>query len=428
MATWSIGASQLGGLDIGASQGGTVTYTSTASTAAATQMVWLSEVGDYEDFEEGVKDADSFSLVIPTTNDIRWVEALEALLVGTSGDEWRVGSNDLETPITPTNFTVKQQSNHGNRNIQPAKVNEQILFVDFVGRKVRELTFNGDKYIAPDLTSLAEHITESGIVCMAHQKNPDSILWCVLDDGSLICLTYEREQNVVAWAKQPIDGDVESVAVIPGADEDEVWISVERKINEATVRYVEQMQPRNFGTDIEDAFFVDCGLTTTAPAASITLAHLIGETVAILADGVVMDTATVGAGGTTAVKLDGEATNATTVQAGLAYTFKLEPMRPDISGPGGTTHGSLVKVAEMGISFLNTMDAKYGVDDDTLYDIDWTNAQWENNTEITGLFAGDVVVSVDGGFTLDNNLIISGSSPLPCTVRALIPRMDVTGR
>jgi len=446
MATWSIGASQLGGLDIGASQGGTVTYTSTASTAAATQMVWLSEVGDYEDFEEGVKDADSLSLVIPTTNDIRWVEALEALLVGTSGDEWRVGSNDLETPITPTNFTVKQQSNHGNRNIQPAKVNEQILFVDFVGRKVRELTFNGDKYIAPDLTSLAEHITESGIVCMAHQKNPDSILWCVLDDGSLICLTYEREQNVVAWAKQPIDGDVLSVCVTPGEDEDEIYISVFRTIIGETVTYesktvtyedetvtlvsyvtyIEKMMPRLFGTDIEDAFFVDSGITFESAIATTTvtgLTHLVGETVTILADGEVQDSKVVDEDGE--IELD---TAANKVQVGLPFTYKLEPMRPDISGPGGITHGSLVKVPEMGISFLNAMNAKYGVDDDTLYDIDWTNAQWENNTEITGLFAGDVVVSVDGGFTLDNNLIISGSSPLPCTVRALIPRMDVTGR
>ena len=429
MATWAIGASQLGGLDIGASQGGTITYTSTASQPSKEQMVWLSHTTDYDNFREGVKDGDAFSISVPTTNEIRWVEALEALLVGTSGDEWKIGTNDLDTPLTPTNFSVKQQTNYGCKDIQAVKVNDAILFIDFVGRKIRELTYDDSvrKYVAPDMTSLAEHITLSGIVCYAHQKNPDSILWCVLDDGSLISMTYDREQNVVAWAKQIIDGDVESVAIIPGTTEDEVWISVKRTINSADVRCIEQMQPRNFGTDLEDCFFVDCGLTTTAPAGSITLAHLVGETVSILADGVVMDSAVVGAGGTTAVKLNGVVTNATVVQAGLPYTYKLEPMRPDVSGPGGTSHSSKVHVAKMGISFLDTMNAKYGTSDSELFDIDWTASDWKNNSDITGLFTGDVVVSVDGGFTLDNNLIISGNDPLPCTVRAIVPRLDITG-
>jgi hypothetical protein len=40
-------------------------------------------------------------------------------------------------------------------------------------RKIRELAYNFDVdgYIAPDLTILAEHITESGIIEMAYQEN-----------------------------------------------------------------------------------------------------------------------------------------------------------------------------------------------------------------------------------------------------------------
>ena len=409
---------------------GYLTEAEASLTEAKQLVVWPSKTGDYDNFAEGVLDDDSWVAIVPTTNDCRWVESLEALLIGTSGDVWRMASNKLDTALTPTNYTIKQQSSHGSNKIQPVKVNEVILFVDYVGRKVRELTYRDypeNKYVAPDLTSLAEHITSGKIVSIAHQKNPDSILWCVLDDGELISMTYERKENVVGWAVHPIDGDVKSVCVVPSTSEDYVWLTIERTINSNTVSYIERMNSRTF-TDIEDAIFVDSGLTTTAPAASITLAHLIGETVAILGDGVVMDTAVVGGGGTTAVKLAGVATNATVVQAGLAYTYKLEPMRPDVQTQGGTTHGSIVKVPEMGISFLNTMNAKYGTSDTKLYDIDWDNVRWTNNTEITDLFTGDVIVSVDGGFSLDNPLIISGSDPLPCTVRALIPKMEKTGR
>jgi len=105
--------------------------------------------------------------------------------------------------------------------------------VDYVGRKIREMTFSDEKqkFVAPDLAALAEHITLTGITSMAYQRSPDNILWCTLDNGRLLSMSYERDQNVVAWAHHILGGTnatVESVATIPGTDEDEVWLSVRR--------------------------------------------------------------------------------------------------------------------------------------------------------------------------------------------------------
>ncbi len=393
--------------------------------------VWLSEVADYEDFEEGVNDADSFPVTIPTTNRILWVEALESLIAGTGGDEWKIASNDFGTPITPTNNTIRQQTNYGSKAMQALKVNESILFVDFVGRKIRELTYSEEfgKHVAPDLSSLAEHITYSGITSIAHQRNPDSIIWCTLTDGSLISMTYERDQNVVAWADHPIDGLVQSVCVIPRAVEDEVWITVKRTmagVNSGVfVIYIERMASRTF-TDIDDCFFVDSGRTIEHSYAATTtiagLLHLEGETVALLGDGVDLDTYTVSSGIITA------STAVTTAQVGSAYTSKLQPMKPVIGTQMGTSAASIVKVPEMGISLLDSAGVKYGTSDSALYDIDLDDARWVNLSEIDDLFTGTVTVATDGGFSLEAPLIISSSSPLPLTVRALIPRMDVTGR
>ena len=393
--------------------------------------IWLSEVADYEDFEEGVNDADSFSVTLPTTNNIMWVEALESLIAGTGGDEWKIGSNDFGVPITSTNHTIRQQTNYGSKAMQALKVNESILFVDFVGRKIRELTYSEEhgKHVAPDLSSLAEHITSSGITSIAHQRNPDSIIWCTLTDGSLISMTYERDQNVVAWANHPIDGLVQSVCVIPGSAEDEVWITVKRTMTGVNsgvfVIYVERMASRTF-TDIDDCFFVDSGRTIEHSSAATTtiagLGHLEGETVALLGDGVDLDTYTVGSGVITA------STAVTTAQVGQVYTSKLEPMKPVIEAQMGTSAGSIVKVNEMGISLLDSAGVKYGTSDSALYDIDLDDARWVNLSEIDGLFTGTVTVATDGGFSLEAPLIISSSSPLPLTVRALIPKMDVTGR
>ena len=115
-------------------------------------------------------------------------------------------------------------------------------------------------------------------------------------------------------------------------------------------------------------------------------------------------------------------------QVGLAYIPKLEPLKPVVETQMGTSAASIVKVPEMGISLLNSAGVKYGTSDDTLYDIDLDDIQWTNLSEITGLFTGTVSVAVDGGFSLEAPLIISSSSPLPLVVRAIIPRLDQTGR
>ncbi|KKM20607.1 hypothetical protein LCGC14_1643720, partial [marine sediment metagenome] len=60
------------------------------------QDIWLSETGRFEDFEAGIKDADSFALTLPTANRGRWLGSLETLAAGTTGDEWRIRATTLD--------------------------------------------------------------------------------------------------------------------------------------------------------------------------------------------------------------------------------------------------------------------------------------------------------------------------------------------
>jgi len=390
------------------------------------QTIWLSGTGDFEDFEEGINDADSFSLAIPAADNIQWIESLEALVVGTTGGEWRIRSTTLDEPLAPPpKVSVKQQTSYGGRNIQAIKVNQAVLFIDFVGRKVREMTFSDErqKYVAPDLTALAEHITEGIIKDYAYQRNPDSILWFVLEDGTLKSMTYEREQNVVAWSEHPVGGGgiVESVSVIPGDTEDEVWVTVQRTINDNIVRYIEQMQPRDFGDQV-DAFFVDSGLSYAGdPTDTFSgLGHLEGEEVSILGDGGVLASKTVADG---KIAVD-EAVSV--VHVGLPSTYRLSPMRMDISTQTGTTMSRVKKISEISISLYKSLNVQYG-DSTTAHDIEWrTTEPYGNPPELfTGITPKQ---TFDGGFKEEDPIIISGSDPLPCTVRAIIPRIQTTGR
>ena len=389
------------------------------------QGIWLSKTGKFENFEAGINDDNSFALRLPTANRGRWLGSLGTLAAGTAGDEWRIKA-PLDESLTPKNWDMKKQTAYGSANMQVIEIGSVILFVDFVGRKIREFTFKeaDQKYVAPDLTALAEHITVSGIVSFAHQKNPDSILWCVLDNGNLITLSYEREQNVVAWARMPMDGLVQSVMVIPAPLEDEVWISIVRAIDGEAKVYIEQFQSRTLDIRKENAFFVDSGIIYTGPATdTITdLGHLEGKIVKILADGEVLDEQRVVSG---QISL---ATQASNVRAGLVYDSKVAPMRLDITTQGGTTHGSIKRTHELVVSFLDTVGAKYGASDTTLFDIDFDEAGLKNTSEIEGLFTGDVKVHSDSGFDIEDSIVISQSDPLPATVRAIIVRTEKTGR
>lgn len=394
--------------------------------------VWFSRVGDFENFSAGTNDADAFTVSLETANEIMWVDTVDKVIViGTTGPPWTVQSNKVNTPISPTNFTANEQSGDGSADIQGVKVNNAIIYVDDVGKKLREFAFNADegKYRTPDLLLLAEHATAtSTITWLSYQKNPESMIWFGMADGTMHSLSYERSQNVVAYAPHPTDGLVSSGSVIPGTDEDEVWFSVERALDAGTITCIERMEPRRL-TDDDDAHFVDCGVIyDSTPATVITgLDHLDGEKVSILADGESVAPQTVASGQITL------AANASVVHVGLPFTPQVKPMRLDIETGQGSSHGSIANIPTLVLSLLNSKNVAFGDSIDDLTKINLAHVDNVNNTEIDDLFTGDVKVSQDAGFSIEDSIVISSSvtddvvDATPLTVRAIIARKDITG-
>jgi hypothetical protein len=346
---------------------------------------------------------------------------MDALVIGTTGGEWVIQSTLTGDPITPTDFRIRLQSSFGSTEQQALPVNNALLFVDRAKRKLREFIYTNTAtskgYKAPNLMALAEHITGGGITSIALQRNPEQILWMTLNASPyLISLSYDRDQDVVAAAKHPFGGSgvVESVAVIAGSEEDEVWLSVLI----GTARHIVQMQPWNWGSDDDDAFFVDSGVTYSGVSATAMtgLAHLNGLTVQTLGNGVKIPDETAAAG---AITLDSAVTKA---QMGLSYTYTLKPMKLDSQGQGETTRGSKKHVSEFVISFKDTLNAKYG-NGTTMYPIRWPRT---NIFEPIPLYSGDLTLSADSAFSED--IVIQGSDPLPCTVLAIVARLIPVGR
>lgn len=210
---------------------------------AGNQQVYASVAGDYSSMapdtlgEILADNSISLTISVGKVDKIRWMTASDVLLVGTAGSEVAVQEITANQVLGPENVKYEIQSAEGSRELEPVLVEDSVLFIRIGGRRVIELRFDiqSDSWVPRDMNVLYPEVTQSGIVEMAYQKEPDNIIWIVLANGNLIGMTYDREQNVYGWHRHPIAGagaKVKSVQVAtgPDGDVDDVWMIVERDL------------------------------------------------------------------------------------------------------------------------------------------------------------------------------------------------------
>ena len=396
------------------------------------QTLWFSKNGDYDNFTTGTGDDDALVYTIASNqvNAIRYLSATRVLTVGTSGGEYVLTSTN-DSPVTPTTTLIRKYSNYGTATIEPVQVADVTLFVQRGSRKIREFKFVGDVntggYQAPDMTILAEHVTKGGITQMAYQQEPDSVVWCIRADGTLLGMTYRREEEVVAWHKHVIGGAfgsgqavVESIATLPtDSGEDELFMIVKRTIDSVTKRYVEKLKPFDFGSVSTAAHFVDSGLSYSGSSTSTLsgLYHLRGQTLNILANGSSHPTAVVSDGGVTlnfAV---------TTAAVGYSFTSSMQTLRLEAGSVDGTSQGKPKRIHGITLRLFETVGLEVGNSAADVDRIPFRDSSMAMDAAVP-LFTGDKDIEFRGGFDEDDRIYIQQSQALPMTILAFYPRLN----
>jgi len=406
-----------------------------AGTTDQPQTLFFSKSGDYENMNENrggtVADDDAIIYTIASNqvNAIRFMTATRTLIVGTAGGEFTVSGGGTDVAITPTNILIKKQSNHGAANLDAIAAGNATLFLQRAKRKIRELAYNFDVdgYLAPDMTILSEHITEGGITQMAYQQEPNQIVWMTRDDGELVGLTYQREQQVTAWHRQIFGGSFgsgnavcESVAALPTDDaEYQVWVIVKRTINSVTRRYVEYLNAFDFTeTDNTTFNFLDSQLNYDGSATTtITgLDHLEGQTVSVLADGSTHPDKTVSSG---SITLDRSSTK---VKVGLAFTSLLQTMRLDAGAANGTLQAKTKRIYDISLRLYESVGVEVGPDLQNMERIPFRSSADAMDTAIP-VFTGDKEIEFRGNYETDGFIFVRQTQPLPLTVLSLYPNL-----
>ena len=233
-------------------------------------------------------------------------------------------------------------------------------------------------------------------------------MWCVMSDGTVNALTYNKKQEICAWSKHITKGSFESVSVIREGYEDVPYFVVKRKINGQYKRYIERMHTRSAGC-VSDGFFLDSALNKEfqSEVSSVSgLEHLERENVYMLLDGGVYE-GTVKSG---AVTLPYPAKKVT---IGLPYTFEMETLNIE----GENTHG-LKKI----ISSVNIKTHK-SREDFLVHGID--GAGIINPRSLESINDSDLLVSKDieaypyNDYAEEISVKISQPMPLPLTITSI---------
>lgn len=386
------------------------------------QKVWFSQTGNFTNFNTSspLKADDAITLSIDSgqVNEVRNLISMNDMLVMTAGAEHKISSGD--NAFAFENLRSKPESYVGSvPYLRPIVIGNTVLYVQAHGTEVYDLAYalETDGYDGQPISLLSSHLLENNtLVDWSFAKVPESIIWMVRNDGTLLGLTYLKKQEVIAWHRHTTDGLIESVCSLPEGTEDYTYVVVKRTINGVDKRYIERMHSRKF-TSVEQCFFVDSGLSYSGAATDTLtgLGHLEGEEVAILADGHVFPRQTVTGG---QVVLTQEVTVA---HIGLPYEAHLGTLEPPIE----EVQGRRKKASQLRVGVLNSRGMHIGFDETE--QSEWKQREFEDWGDPTELFTGYVDMVIEPSFETRGELLITQKDPLPLTVLSITPDYDVEG-
>lgn len=394
----------------------------------------FSQSGSYSNFGTSFStvdsDAISISIASRQINAIKHLVSVNALLALTASGAFKISSGSANGTLTPSQTIASPQAYNGCADVPPLIINNDILYVQARGSRVRDLSYNfyADVFTGADLTVLSPHLFFGHTILeWCYAEEPFNLVWAVRDDGIVLCLTYLKEQDVYAWSRHDFPGvsgtdKVLSIATISEGKEDAVYLAVSRAIPGINggnpVTYVERFHSRNFlnggQVDSAKAWFVDCGLAYNGSPVTVIsgLDHLNGAAVSIIADGNVVPSQTVTNGAITLLH------PASTVIVGLPYSADLQTLPMDVPGVA-TVQGKRKSISAVTLRLENTRGLKVGPDQQNLTEI--KERIRENYGQPTPLITGDERVVISPSWNTQGSIWIRQDQPLPATILGIIP-------
>jgi hypothetical protein len=270
-----------------------------ANTQNQPDTMFFSQPGAFNNFDTRIPVVDSDAITAtPFAEQVDGIQFMIAMSVGlvtlTGKSAWQIEGTGSSTfnpqAITPANIQGLPQAFNGcNSQVVPIKVNYDILYVQALGSRVRDLQYNffTNLYTGTDITVLSTHLFDGQqIEEWAWCEDPLKIAWAVRADGALLSLTFMKEQEVTGWTRHDTQGTFWSVCSVSEPPVNAAYFVTSRQRPDKPLAYYIERLDNRIWNSVEDPWCVDCGIGSvlTSPGSNLTVSSLSGE-VTFTADG-----------------------------------------------------------------------------------------------------------------------------------------------
>lgn len=180
-----------------------------AGNSSAPFRLWFSQLGDLYGWhtDRPADDSNPFAAAIPAVkaSGILHLIADRRLILLTEDGAFSVHS--ASEGFSARTCRIERAGRVPACRVPPVTGQNSVIYVAADMRRLIEMRYDWtqDGFQTMDRSVLSGHLTEtSAIRAITWQEFPDSVIWVVLHDGTLLSFTYMPEHEVYAWARHSI--------------------------------------------------------------------------------------------------------------------------------------------------------------------------------------------------------------------------------
>ncbi len=260
-----------------------------ANSLNSPDTFWMSQPGSFTNFDVRIPTIDSDAITgspwSVQVNGIQFMAPMPGGLVMLTGlQAWQLtggGSSFTPQPITPSTQSAQPQAYNGcSATVPPIRIGDDLIYVQAKGSIYRDLAYTiaSNIYTGADITlNSSQLFTGYQIKEHAWTEEPYKHLWAVRNDGTMLCLTFVKTQEVLGWSRHDTNGSFQSVCSVTELPVDALYMATQRFPGDKTCYMIERMDNREWDT-IEECWCVDAGqsLPQPTPAATLTASSATG--------------------------------------------------------------------------------------------------------------------------------------------------------
>lgn len=415
------------------------------------QQFNMSQTGFYYNFNTTnpvtADDAINGTLVSGQQNAIKSMTPVASgLLMLTDRATWLLNGGSNGSAIGPASIVANIQSYNGASDVPPIVANYDILYVQAKGSIIRDNAYNiyFNVFTGTDISILSSHLFYGFTVLeWAWAEEPFKVVWAVRNDGTMLTLTFLKEQDFTGWTHSITQGSFKSVATITentstAGEVDAIYTVVQRTVNGISVQYIERVVERTFPNGVEDAWCVDAAIQYVGAATlNFTSATQLGG---LSVTGLQTDDQ----GNTMVITpfvmpLNGAfslpappapATGYVKVTVGLGYICDLQTLALEAGEP--TVQGKVKSIPSVDVRVADTLGLSIGADFTSLVpmkDLVVGNVSsmltGQSSQVVTDLVTGDARTFLQSTYTVPGQYCIRQANPYPASILGVIPNVVV---